>query len=320
MSRTKTAWMVVAAVAVVLGIALVAIAAISTRFDIKDMTGDYSEMKEHVFNEKIESIKADITTASFSIAPSENGECRVECTEKKYATFDVTVDNGVLKITQNYERPWYDFLSLSFVSPKVKVFIPKGDLGVLTLNSSTGNVTVPNGFTFEKIDITATTANVALSASVKSSVSVGTSTGVITLDGIKADSASVSATTGGITLSNSEIENDVNVKTTTGAVKLEKTTCNNVTAKVTTGSLSFSSFIAKGDITATSSTGSVRFDSSDGENITVKTTTGSVTGSLNSEKFFITDTSTGKVSVPETRNGGECRISTTTGNVDITLK
>lgn len=320
MSRAKTVWLIPAAVAVVLGMALIAIAAISTGFDIKDMTGDDYEMKEHVFNEKIESIKADITTASISIAPSENGECRVECTEKKYVTFDVAVDNGTLKVTQNYERPWYDFLRLSFVSPEVRVFIPKGDLGSLVLNSSTGNITVPNDFAFERVDITATTANVAFSASVKSSVSVETSTGTIILDGIKADSASVSATTGGITLSNSEIENDMNVKTTTGAVKLQDSSCRNVTAKVTTGRLSFSSFTAKGDITATSSTGSVRFDSSDGENITVKTTTGSVTGSLNSEKFFITDTSTGKVSVPETRNGGECRISTTTGSIDITLK
>ncbi len=320
MSRAKTAWMILAAAAVIIGIALIAIAAISTGFNIKDMTGDDNIIKEHVFSERIESIKADVTTASFSITPSENGECRVECTEKKYVTFDVTVDDGTLKITQSCERPWYDFLSLSFVSPQVKVFIPKGELGVLTLSSSTGNITVPKDFTFEKIDITATTANVALYASVKSSVSVETSTGIIALDGIKADSASISATTGGITLSNSEIENDVNVKTTTGAVRLQDSSCNNLTAKVTTGRLSFSSFTAKGDITATSSTGSVCFDSSDGENITVKTTTGSVTGSLNSEKRFITDTSTGKVSVPETGNGGECRISTTTGSIDITLK
>lgn len=320
MSRAKTVCLTVAAMAVVLGITLITVAAISTRFDIKKMTGDDMEIKEHVLIEKIESIKADISTASFSILSSENGECRVECTEKKYVTFDVTVENGVLIITQNYERPWYDFLSLSFISPEVKVFIPKGEFGALTLNSSTGNVIISNDFTFEKIHITATTANIAISAPTKSSVSIETSTGAITLDGIKADSASVSTTTGRIILSNSEIEKAVNVKATTGAVKLQNSSCHDVTAKVTTGSLSFSSFTARGDIEASSSTGNVRFDSSDGENITVKTTTGSVTGSLNSEKFFITDTSTGKVSVPETRSGGDCRISTTTGNIDITLK
>lgn len=250
------------------------------KWDFSKLSTSKYETNNYKLSENFNNILISTTTADIEFVPSENG-FSVECYEPEKAKHSVTADGNTLEIKVLDKRKWYEQIGINFGSPKITIHFPQGKYSNLKINNTTGNVKIPEGFTFCNADISLTTGDVSLLSSV---------TGTI------------------------------NCKSTTGDIKLSGISCATLTVKGSTGDVKMKDVIANEKITIRRTTGDVEFENCDAAELFIKVTTGHVKGSLLTEKTFEAKATTGKVDVPNTKSGGLCEIHTTTGHIKIDVK
>lgn len=276
----KKSLIITAAALISVGLILFGCAFAAAGFDISKLSTMKVETNVYAVDEAFTDILLDTVNSNIEFKLSGDGTCRVVCTERDKMKHSVTVDNHTLTVRTVDKRAWYDYLTFSFKSLSIEVYLPEAQYHSLTVDSGTGDVVIPAGFTFGAVDIDASTGDIECAACVTGALRIDVSTGNILLSGVNA-----------------------------GSIRLDSST----------GNVRLCSTVASGALNVDTSTGNVRFENSDASEITVSTSTGNVTGSLNSPKLFYATTSTGSVDVPDTRTGGKCTISTSTGNIDISL-
>lgn len=320
MRKTTKMWLVAGAFLVLLGCMIfIGVLAVSD-FDFTKLSTVKYETNEYNFGEEFCNISVDTNTADIIFEVSNDGKCRVECYEESKAKHSVTVKQDTLFINITNEKAWYDYIGISFGSPKIRVYLPKAEYSTLSVKGSTGYVDVPKGLKFDSADVKLSTGGVRFFASASDLVKLKASTGNITVEGISAGSLDFSVSTGNVTISDVRCMGDVKIKVSTGKTKLNDVECKKLTSSGSTGDISLYSVIAKEAFSIKRSTGDVKFDGSDAKEIFVETDTGDVTGSLLTEKVFITHTDTGKVDAPKTTVGGKCEINTDTGDIRLEIK
>ncbi|MBE6668016.1 MAG: DUF4097 domain-containing protein [Ruminococcaceae bacterium] len=320
MNNAKKIWLIVAASLVVIGLLTVVVVMSIFGWDFKKLNSVKYETNTHIISDEFEKISIDTTTADIVFIPSTDGERRVECCEMKKAKHMVFVEDGALNVKVEDTRKWYDFLGINFGSAKITVYMPADEYNSLYINSSTGDVEIPNNFSFGSIDVSVSTGDVRCMASASGEMKIETTTGDITVGGARAASASLFVTTGDVKASNLAVDGDVIIGVSTGDINLTDVTCKNFVSRGSTGDVTLNRVIANESLSVHRSTGNVNLDSCDASELYIKTTTGDVLGSLLTEKVFIASANTGDVDVPKTVNGGRCEINTTTGDIRITIK
>ena len=277
------------------------------------------ETNHHKINEDFTNITVVTNTADIVFVTAENGESNVVCYEQYKMKHSVVVHDGTLEIKVDDTSKWYDHIGIFSGSPKITITIPQGEYGVLSLQSDTGNIQIPEGFNFKSADISEHTGNVTNFASASETMKIQTSTGSIRVENISAGALSLSVSTGGISVSDVTCNGDINIKVSTGKTRISDVECKNIISSGNTGDISLENVIASEKISIVRSTGDVKFDGSDAAELFIKTDTGDVTGNLLTDKVFITRTSTGDISVPKTTTGGKCEIHTDTGDIKIEI-
>lgn len=277
MNKTKI-WLIVAAMLILVGSAAFGGVMMKLNWDFTALSTTKYETNTTSVEAEYKNISIATDTADIEFILADESE--VVCYERTNAKHKVEVKDGTLCVELTDERKWYEHIGIGFDSPKITVYLPKAELGT---------------------------------------VSVKTSTGDITLSDISADSLDLSVSTGKITLSDATCKGDVNVKVSTGRTDITNLTCKNLTTKGSTGNAILKNVVATEKFSIERTTGDVKFDSCDAKEIVAKTDTGSITGTLLTEKIFIAHTDTGRISVPNTTNGGKCELSTDTGNIKITI-
>ena len=313
MSRTAKIWLL----CVLIGCILFGGAMSLLKWDFTKLSTVQLETNEYAIEETFSDITIYSDTANITFIPA--GEARIVCYEHPSVKHTVSVADGTLTIRAVDERKWYEHIDIFFDSPKITVYLPGGDYGNLHIKESTGDVEIPSDFTWNGIDITASTGDVACSASVSGSVSVRTSTGAIRMEGLSAGALDLSVSTGRVSVTDVTCAEDIKIRVSTGRATLTDTTCRDLTSTGSTGEVLLKNVIAAGKISIDRDTGDVTFDGCDGAEISVKTDTGDVRGTLLSDKIFFAQSDTGRVHVPKTTEGGRCEISTDTGNVNIKI-
>ena len=320
MSKITKIWLVIATSLMLIGcITFVGVMSILKWDFTKLSTGKY-ETNNYEITENFNNISIITDTADILFVPSENQKASVVCHEQKNMKYSVTVQNGKLVIEIVDTRKWYEYIGISFGTPKITVYIPQGEYGALLVKSSTGNVEIPKEFKFENIDISESTGNVTNYASASENIIIKTSTGNIRVENVSANTLDLSVSTGGVTVSNVTTEGDVKIKVSTGKTHLTDIECKNVVSNGNTGAISLKNVIVAEKFSIERSTGDVKFDGCDAAEIFVETDTGDVTGTLLSDKVFVVETDTGNVDVPKTVTGGKCEITTSTGDINISIK
>ncbi|MGN0557769.1 MAG: DUF4097 family beta strand repeat-containing protein [Acutalibacteraceae bacterium] len=300
MNKCSKKWLGAAVILIIAGAVVLVGALAVIRFDFTKLSTQKLETNTYEFNEDFDNISVNAETAAATFVPSDNDVCKVECVEEESLKHSAKIQDGTLTISAVNNRKWCDYICMNFWSPKVTVYAPREAYTSLSVATVTGNIEIPDKFSFETVNAAGTTSDIACRAQVSKSVEVNTTTGSITLGSAQTETVKLSATTEKV------IVNDV--------------ACNKLTAKSSTGHIQLKNVIAEGSINVQNTTGGVEFEGCDAADILVHTSTGDVKGTLLSEKIFITDTSTGRVSVPETTGGGKCEITTSTGNIDIGIK
>ena len=318
--RTVTkVFLIIAASLTLAGLILFGGAMIMMKWDFTNFFIPQYETNEYTVTEDYKSISLSSNTADIVFLPSENESTSVVCYEQKNVKHSVTVTEDTLTVTVNDTRKWYEFISFLSRAPKITVYLPQSEYATLTVKESTGDITVPQDFTFTAVDITVSTGDVRLCASASDAIKIRATTGDINVGNLSAASLDISLSTGDVTVSHVTCTGDFSIKVTTGDTELSDVTCKTLTSTGSTGDLELEHVIAEEKLVIERSTGDVELDDTDAAEIFIKTDTGDVTGRLLSEKVFITKTDTGRINVPNSITGGRCEITTDTGNIRITV-
>ena len=315
----KRIFILIAVVLTVAGIALFAGALIASGFDISKLGTDKYETNTYTVQEEFDKIEISTKETDVIFKPSEDGQFSAVCVERKNAKHTLTVSDGTLKISVTDTRKWYEHISLFSKSLTMTVYLPQQSYESLTVDSSTGDVSIPDNFTFGSIMLTESTGDAECFASVERNLSIKTTTGDIRVSGVSAQNISLSVSTGKIKLENSSCTGKVTVNVSVGKTTVSGLTCESLESEGSTGDLTLKNATASGSMDLKRSTGDITFENCDAGQISVKTSTGNIEGTLLTEKIFTAKTSTGKVDVPSTANGGKCELTTTTGKIYIKL-
>lgn len=279
MRKSTKIWLITATSLIVLGCIMFSVAMTKNHWDFTKLNTVKYETNTYQISEEFNSISMNTDTADILFLPSNEGMCKVVCYEMENAKHSATVQDDTLTLNVVNEKEWYDYIGITFGTPKITVYLPETEYTSLFIKEDTGDIEIAKDFKFESIDI--------------------------------------STSTGDINISNVTCEGDIVINVSTGKVSLSDIKCKNLISDGSTGDISLKNVIATEKFSIERNTGDVKFDGCDATEILVKTDTGDVTGNLLSEKIFITQTSTGNVNVPKSTTGGKCEITTSTGDINI---
>lgn len=233
------------------------------------------------------------------LIPSEDGECRVVCTEAENITHTVRVTDGTLYIEKHDNRKWNERIGIFMEDMVIEVYLPESEYSNLKIKNSSGGIKVREGFAFKETDIENTSGSVDF-RSCAGSLDINVTSGSIRLQDVSASEISLETTSGSIKAENINAATAFDVHSTSGSIKIERAIC--------------------GDIDMSASSGSVKLNNSDASEIEIKTSSGSVNGTLLTGKMFETHTSSGSVKVPASEAGsGTCSINTSSGSIKISI-
>ena len=269
----------------------------------------------------------DLDVADVEFRVSDNDKSQVICEEKEKQPHEVKVSNDTLYITASDQREWYEkAFDFNYKPQKVTVYMPAKEYDAFLLKSSTGNLKMPNDFSFASGDIKESTGNIDWKANVNGLIKVETSTGGIALKGIKADKAEIKASTGNVLLEQLEVSQKIDVKTSTGNIAIKETTARDLETKCSTGHVALVDTVITESIKNKTGTGDVGYKDSDAKNIDIETDTGDVVLELLTKKMVYYQTDTGKVRIPKLDASeladvvGVCNITTDTGDITVSFK
>ena len=341
----KSVWisMIVAAALVLAGIACIAVGhALGGHTFLtqgEESMGKTVQITHHE-DRDFDRIRIDVLSADVELIPSEDGRCRIVTKDHEKVEYLVFVEGDTLTIRTEDSRHWYDHIGIFGGSKaSLTVYLPVKSYESLTMDVSTGDVTVGHDFSFsEAVTVSVTVGDVSLSASVQGTTTLSATTGDLCVEGShKALTASV--TTGCVTVGSGAVETlsvksgsgdviirdltaegAVCVETTTGDQSLLRVTCGRLDLRAGTGDVTLTDTVAAGHLRTKSTTGDVTFTRFDAATLSVETNTGSVRGSLRTPKVFYADTTSGSVDVPKSTEGGICEIKTTSGSIRIIVE
>ncbi len=278
MSKGAKIWLIIAFSLVLLGCIIFGSVMTMFKWDFTKLSTVKYETNNYDINENYKDISIETDTADIVFMPTEGLKTSVACREQKNMKHSVAVKDDTLVIEVVDTRKWYEYIGINFGATEITVYIPQGEYGRLSVNGSTGNISVEH---------------------------------------ISADVLDLSVSTGRITVSDANCRGDVKINVSTGKTNLTDVKCKNLTSSGSTGDISLKNVIAAETFSIERSTGDIKLDGCDAAEIFIETNTGDVRGTLLSEKVFITDTDTGSIKVPNSVTGGRCEITTDTGNIKI---
>ena len=319
--NTTRKWVKAGVILLAAGILICGISFAILGFDFGKLSTVRYETNTYDVQEDFQNISIDADTEKITLVPSGNDICSVVCLEEEDDPHQVSVRDNTLTVERKEKNRWHLFHIGSITeSPEITVYLPEDAYRELSIEADTGDVSIPEDFTFDSISVSLDTGDVSCLASASGSITVKTSTGHITIADVSAAEMRLTASTGKTEVSNVELTGDLDIRESTGKAVLENVSCANFSSDGSTGSLLMTNVAASNAFHLERDTGNIKFDGCDAETIHVRTSTGKVTGTLLTDKVFVTKTDTGSVRVPETAAGGRCEITTDTGNIRIEVK
>lgn len=237
--------------------------------------------REYEVNE-FSNMNINLSTADLEFKVSENETAKIVCVEKEKYYHNVEVKDGTLNITKVDMRKWYEYpFNFSWSNMKITVHVPSKEFNNAVINISTGDVTIPDYYSFNNLTIESYTGDLSIKSEIKEELDAKASTGNITLE------------------ANAK---KAHLYTSTGSQYLKDVNADEIKCHASTGNVHFKDCDAH-------------------ELIDIETSTGDVELSLLSGKTFETKTSTGKINVPSSSVGGPlCKIKTSTGDIKVVIK
>ncbi|MDE6208942.1 MAG: DUF4097 domain-containing protein [Lachnospiraceae bacterium] len=270
-------------------------------------------------DETFSGISVDGAECDVRFVVSGDNQCSVVCNEGDKIYHSVTVENNTLIIERHDERKWYEHLGLYWADMEIVIYLPQSEFETLYIENLSGDIVIPEGFSFEAAEIYSTSGNVSFQAAADNVLSVKTVSGEIYVNNAEPQNLNIKSTSGDIELSNINSQS-ITAYTTSGDIEFSNIKCQNITTNTTSGEIEFSKVIANEYINIKSVSGDVELNKCDAGSLWIKTVSGDVSGLLLTEKIFFTDTTSGDVKVPHSASGGKCEIITTSGDIKLDIE
>ena len=319
MGKKTTIWLIAAVSLILIGCFMFAGVMSIMEWNFTGLSTERYITNDHLIQNSFTNISIQTDTADIVFVPSTDGFCNVVCYETDNAIHTVTVADGTLTIRQINEKKWYDYIGINVKTPKLTVSLPSAEYTSLFIEESTGDIEIPDDFTFGNIRITCDTGSVKNYACASGVVQIHTGTGAIHVENVSTNGLDLSVSTGEVTVSDILCKGNFSINVSTGKASISDIRCKAFSSNGSTGDIILHNVSVKENASIQRSTGDVRLENFDAAEISIQTDTGNVVGTLLSEKNFITETSTGSVNVPNSVSGGTCRITTSTGNITIKI-
>ena len=232
----KKRFIVAAVILVAVGIVIFGSAFIASGFVFSKPDIAQCETNTYTLSDNVETIEIQTDEANITFKPSEDGKVRVDCVEQEKVRHEVSVENGTLKIIAVDKRAWYDHLTLlSFTSQSTTVYLPSEHYQALTISTNTGDVSIPELFSFGGAEITASTGDVDFNASSDGNLKINTGTGHIHIRGISAGALDLFVSTGHVDVRSVVCAGAVEIAVSTGKATLTDVSCQSVRSAGSTG-------------------------------------------------------------------------------------
>lgn len=274
-------WMIIGACLIATGVVICTVALVALGFNFKNISTQNMETNIYTPEEDFSNISLDVRTADIHFVAAEDGKTKVVCYEEAKLKHNIRVSQDTLIISQADEQKWYDHINFYTEKASVTVYLPAAEYDTLSLNCTTGDLSVAQALSFKTADVSATTGDICWNANTEGSLTLSCTTGDVTTKNVQCGSLNIHTATGDVKLTNTQVVGNLNVKVTTGDVKLERV---------------------------------------DAAEINIKATSGDVEGTLLSDKIFIVENTTGDVTVPQSSAGGKCTVKTTTGDIEFRIE
>lgn len=320
MRKTGKIWLIIASILVGVGLVAFVIVMSVLAWDFSKLSTVKMQTREYTLEQAVESISIDTATADVTFVKTDDGTRKIVCYEEVNRAHAVSTQDGALSVNVTDTRKWYEYIGISWHNPSVTVYLPETEYGVLQMKSSTGDIEIPQAFRFDSVDISASTADVEMGATVINGVKIKTTTGSVRIENSSVGSLSITVSTGKVNVNNVTVGGELKIDVSTGNATVVGVTCQLLISSGSTGDIVLENVIATQSFHIERDTGNVRFTLCDAGEITVETDTGNVKGSFLTDKVFIADSDTGRVTVPQTQTGGRCVITTDTGDIHIEIK
>ena len=270
--------------------------------------------KEYMFaGVEISALELESGAADVELLHASDSICRVVCNEDSARNYKVWLNEGTLHV-ERVSR--WSLFRVSLTEDYVRINLPEREYASLWIKSSSGGVSIPEGFRFRVASVSSSSGGIGFAADVTETLFLHASSGGIAVSGGSPSRMEVSASSGGIVLS-SMTPGSIAVDLSSGALRLEAVRCGELSAESSSGSIRLSDVIAERKIALQCSSGSVRLDDCDASELRIKCSSGSVSGHLLTPKIYNASSSSGSVRVPKGNIGGICEIHTSSGSINF---
>jgi len=317
MSKAAKMWLAAAVFFIISGVLIFAAAMAAVQWDFRALDTTHYQADIYRVADAFSSISVQTETADITFAAAADGYCEVVCYDAENVNYTVTVRGNTLVIDSADERKWYEHIGIMFKMPKVTIYLPQKEYGVLTIQESTGDIELPGDFIFESIDISVSTGDVHNCASALGLLKIETTTGDIQIENVTANACELLASTGDVSVRNTACTEDMSITVSTGKAEVCHVQCRSFISDGSTGEIFMENTVAAEHFRIERSTGDVSFEGCDAAELYIKTDTGDISGGLLSGKTFFAQSDTGSVRVPKTGSGGMCELITDTGDISI---
>ena len=303
---TKKSFLITAFVLILAGGLLFLFALSRVGFDVRKFGSREYETEEIPLTEPFTSIRTDLMDCSLILSddPWDNMHAVVTCSADAPVT--LTVERGVLTVTQKDTRPWYRRIGFFvFGGASVELYLNhdlrpdlhaesmSGDFsagglagfGSAKVKTVSGEI-VWNGAAADKLEVRTTSGDISLyKTSVPRGITADTTSGDVVLNDCGTENTLfVHTTSGDIQFKNVAAEGPLTVETVSGQTKAEGVTAKGVTnLKSTSGDFLLGDFVVSETCHIKTTSGDVHFLRSSAEDFRVQTVSGDVTGTLLTE-------------------------------------
>ncbi len=218
MKKSVKLWLSIASSLTIFGASIFVTAMSFLDWDFNRLSTATSVTNNYEISEAFEHIFIDSSTADIEILPYSDQVCKITCSEHEDVKHKVFVENGVLNISEDDNRSWYEHFTITpFHSQKITILLPEKEYTSLKIDLSTGDVNAKKT-PFKSIGIDLSTGDVALTDIVCEKINSESSTGDITLKRVIASkSFNLESSTGDISFIDSDAPS-ITVETSTGDV------------------------------------------------------------------------------------------------------
>ncbi len=325
---------IIAAVLIVLGIGLTAVA-FSLGADF-EQTQDVTHEAKGAYT----SISVKTGAADIVIKRSETGKTYAVCKEAERLTYSLTVENGTLILSEQDNRRWYDNIGINIGKRACTVYLPAGAYHELRAEASSGVIDCSESdITYQNAALTTSSGMIKASFSVSGELQVKSSSGRITLSDCTAGMLTVSASSGAITLERVTASTSMNVNASSGRIEIFDCASNVLTAGASSGAITLERVTASTSMNVNASSGRIEiFDCApnvltagassgaieiqrltDCTGITVHTTSGRIRIADAAPQALTAKASSGAIVLERVTAGSMLQADTTSGSIRLEL-